>query len=511
MNSAAECHQNEVFSFLQSPATHGGTETVIRIDTHGAAVFLAGPNVYKVKRCIKFPFMDFSTLAKRREACEAELMVNRANAPDLYLGVVPITRDGAGLHLGGAGEVIEWAVHLQRFDETATLDRLAAKGPLGDALTDRLARAVAAAHRQAPVKDGVTATRVLRRLLTETVEELAEASPLFSSARTADFGAALLGAFDRAEPLLLRRGRTGQVRHCHGDLHLGNLVLIDNTPVLFDAIEFDEAIAISDVLYDLAFLVMDLWERGLRTDANHLLNRYLALSEERSEQIEGLAALPLCLSLRAAIRAKVLAARSPDQALGYFEAASRFIEPVPPVLVAIGGLSGSGKTSLAAALAPFLGRAPGALHLRSDVERKRLFDVAETVKLPLAAYRPGVSATVYRRLTGQAETALRAGQAVVVDATHQRRGERDAIAAAAARTGVPFFGFWLEAPVDLLIRRVTNRRDDASDAAADVVAAQAREAIEPMTWTRLDATSSIGSLRSQACEIVIGNALPRCG
>ena len=191
------------------------------------------------------------------------------------------------------------------------------------------------------------------------------------------------------------------------------------------------------------------------------------------------------------------ALRLPVQALAYLQAALGFIEPVSPVLLAIGGLSGTGKTSLAASLAPMLGPAPGALHLRSDVERKRLFDVAETVPLPAEVYRREVSVTVDRRLIDQAESALHAAQAVIVDATHQRAEDRDAIAAVAARTGVPFFGFWLEAPPDLLMQRVTDRRRDASDATARIVEIQAKETIGALDWRRLNAGRSLAVLTAE--------------
>jgi aminoglycoside phosphotransferase family enzyme len=300
--------QSEVLALLQDPATYGRAAPVIRIDTHGAIVFLAGPDVYKVKRAIRFRFMDFSTLQKRHAACEAEMVVNRANAPGLYLGVVPVSRGGAGLRLGGGGEVVEWTVHLRRFDETGTFEHLAAQGPLGPALIDALARAVVAAHRRAPVKDGAAATRVLHGLLLGTVDELVSATDIFPPKLTAEFGLALVAAFAQAEPLLQRRGLLGQVRRCHGDLHLGNVALIDGAPVLFDALEFDEAIATCDVLYDLAFLLMDLSKLGRIADAALLLDRYLAAADDPQLQIAGLGTLPLFLSLRAAIRAKVVGA-----------------------------------------------------------------------------------------------------------------------------------------------------------------------------------------------------------
>lgn len=501
--------QSETFAFLADPATYGLSEPVMRIDTHGAAVFLAGDNVYKVKRAVRFPYMDFSTLEKRRAACEAENSVNRDNAPDLYLGVVAITRSGGHLRLGGEGEAVEWAVHLRRFDENATLDHIAKKGPLGHDLVDKLAKAVADAHRRAPVRDGSAAATALRNALNETLDELDEAKEFFSSEQAACFHAALVAAFNRAEPLLLRRGARRQARRCHGDLHLRNLVLINGNPVLFDAIEFDESIATSDILYDLAFLLMDLCERDLRNDANRLLNRYLWSCEDERGQIEGLAALPLFMALRAAIRAKVAVAlcrlgpgksELRDQAHVYFEAAVQYLEPAPARLIAIGGLSGTGKTTLAAALAPCVGRAPGAVHLRSDIERKRWFEVAETERLQASAYGQDVSDQIYGELRDLARIALHGGHSAIVDATYRRSSERDALARLAAGADVPFIGVWLDAPVDLLKRRVGERRDDASDATPDAVVAQSEEDIGALTWLRLDADRDVEQLKA----IVLG-------
>ncbi len=519
MNSSAGGNQGEVFAFLQNPVTHGRAEPVIRIDTHGAAVFLAGTEVYKVKRAVRYPYMDFSTLEKRRLACEAEIAVNRANAPGIYLGVVPVTRTRDGLRLGGTGEVLEWAVHMRRFDETATLDHLVAKGPLGVALTDKLAEAVAASHRRAPRRNGEAATAAFGRLLRQTVDELATGEGLFPRHELVAFDKALTTAFDQARPLLDRRAAAGAVRLCHGDLHLGNIVLIEGEPVLFDAIEFDEAIATSDILYDLAFLLMDLCERGLRLEANRVLNRYLGAVEDPLHEIAGLAALPLFLSLRAAIRAKVIAAeirldpaKAPRRAAAraYFEAAARFLEASQVRLVAVGGLSGTGKSTLAAALAPDLGRAPGALHFSSDVERKRLFGMPETVRLPKSAYRAEVSAKVYQRLYDLAETALRAGQAVIVDATHLRPVDREAIAEVAARRGVPFSGIWLEAPLAVLMRRVDARRGDASDATAAIVAAQVRQGTGVVAWPRLGAEAALDALKAAALDLIrSAGAAPR--
>ena len=407
--------QAEVFRFLADPRTHGLNEPVKRVDTAGAVVFLAGTEVYKVKRAVAFPFMDLSTLERRRRACEAEIAVNRDNAPGVYLDALPIVRNGAALAIGGAGEPVEWAVHMRRFDETATLDRIADRGEIADAIIDRLALAIRRSHDRAPLRDAARAAQAIETYIEQNDAAFAERPDLFPPAKARRLTQDSRLAFAVARPSLLARGAAGFVRRCHGDLHLRNIVLIDGEPTLFDAVEFSDEVASGDVLYDLAFLLMDLEERGLRGAANRLFNRYLA--PEPPEALAGLAALPLFLSLRAAIRAKVEAAAADrlegagrDEALSlarrYFDSAAGFLAYVPPRLVAVGGLSGAGKSALAAALAPRLGRAPGALWLRSDVERKAMFAVEETAHLPGSAYAPAVTRDVYERLGDKARRRL---------------------------------------------------------------------------------------------------------
>jgi predicted kinase len=281
--------------------------------------------------------------------------------------------------------------------------------------------------------------------------------------------------------------------------------------VLFDAIEFDEAIATSDILYDLAFLIMDLCERKLSADANRLLNEYLWSCDDELQEIEGLALFPLFLSLRAVIRAKVTAAqlkldaddtRMRQEAQTYLETAQRFLDPIPARLIAIGGLSGTGKSTLAAAIAPPLGLAPGALHVRSDIERKRVSTMAATQHLPAQDYRPEVSVQVYARLRVLAEVGLRAGRCVILDATYRDRRERDEVEGWATRLRVGFLGLWLEAPTDILTQRVAMRQGDVSDATAAVVSAQAKQDVGRMTWQRLDAGVPRERLKEAALELI---------
>jgi aminoglycoside phosphotransferase family enzyme/predicted kinase len=508
MNEILCADQSEVFAFLADPATHGLKEPVLRIDTHGAAVFLAGQDVYKVKRAVRFPFMDFSSLDKRRTACERELAVNKVNAPDLYLGVVPVSKAGSHLKLGAGGTIVEWAVHLRRFDENRTLDRLATRGELSLGITAKVAGIVEASHRRAQIAAGANATSGLEQQIEETLTSLEAAPQVFAPHAVAGLRAAMQLAFARGKPLLLERETQGEVRRCHGDLHLRNIALIKDQPVLFDAIEFDETFATCDVLYDLAFLLMDLWTRGLKRHANLILNRYLWVCMDVEREIKGFSLLPLFLSMRAAIRAKVAvlqpgADHHEAEARRHFQAACAFLVPARLDLAAIGGLSGTGKSSIATMLAARIGRAPGAVHLRSDIERKRLHGARELDRLPPEAYRPETAARTYERLRSLASTALAAGQSAVVDAVHLRPQERAAIERIARQNGARFTGLWLEAPLDVLKERVANRLRDASDATAGVVSLQAKQAVGVMDWLRLDASAPPESVAARALAAIM--------
>jgi uncharacterized protein len=509
--------QSRTIAFLGEAKSYGKSGPVQRIDTHCSVVFLVGNDAFKLKRAVIFPFLDFSTIEKRRSACEAEIAVNRPNAPLLYIGTLPIMSRNGMLSLGGEGEVVDWVVHMRRFDETRTLDHIASTNGLSPDLVSNVVRAVLASHERAPVRDGVPWLASLSTYVVQNDAALAETPEIFPPNRVRLVVDSANAEIGRLRLLLLARGDAGFVRRCHGDLHLRNIALIDDAPVLFDAIEFNESVATCDVLYDLAFLLMDLWERGLREQANGVMNQYLWRSDEA--HLDGLAALPLFLSLRAAIRAKVVAASLPyigaseredgeRRARNYFDLAERFLSLGPPQLVAIGGLSGSGKSTLAAGIAPRVGRPPGAVHIRSDVERKRLWRIAMVEPLPPEAYTDGVTETVYASLRHKAVRVLDAGQSVIVDAVHATSTERREIAAVAVDRSVPFHGLWLEAPLDSLIGRVRARTGDVSDATADVVRCQSVWDTGPIDWMRLDASLDIARLKEGALAAITGQSTP---
>lgn len=516
----SENMQEAVIAFLSDPASYGalaaGADRVERIETHGAIVFLVGRLAFKMKKAVRFGYMDFSSLEKRHAACLAELRLNRRTAPMLYRGLAAVTRAANGrLALDGGGEPIEWLVAMNRFDQEARCDRLAASGRLDDALIDALAEAVAAFHAGAERHGEAGGAAECARVIRSNAAEMERHAPaLFAPAAVARLREAGLAALARQRDLIETRRQAGFVRHCHGDLHLCNICLIEGRPVLFDGIEFDDRLARIDILYDLAFLLMDLCERGLQPAANRVLNFYLVRLpwQEGEDCTAALALLPLFLSMRAAVRAHVSAAMGLEEpARRYFAAAERFLMPPPPCLIAVGGLSGSGKTTLARALAPRRGPAPGALVLRSDELRKALFGLAPQTRLAPEAYGSEVTRRVYAAMRERARHALVAGHAVILDAVFAREEERAAAAALARDCGVPFAGIWLEAPPERMARRLTMRQGDASDADADVLAAQLGYDLGALSWHRLDAAASAAVVLAGAEAVLDGLDLPAAG
>lgn len=490
--------QRAAVAFLEKRESYGDDVSAVeRIDTHVSTVFLAGKYAYKLKRSVRFSYLDFSTVARREATCRAELALNKRTAPELYLAVRSITRapDGS-LAFEGAGEVIDWVVVMLRFDQSLLFDRLAARGALDERLMERLSAEIArfhAAAEQTPYSGGRAS---IEAEISGNEQNLAIAPPdIFPR----QFCTALVDRWrvelDRYGALLDRRDKGGKVRRCHGDLHLRNICLWHDRPTLFDCIEFNEHLACIDVLYDLAFLLMDLQHRGLGAFANLVFNTYLDCNDES----DGIAALPLMMSLRAAIRAHTgLAAAhsqadpehrqaSTNEAREYLFLAERLLRDETPRLVAIGGLSGTGKSTLARAIGSDFGRVPGARLLHTDALRKRLFGVAKTKRLGGEAYEPAVSKRVYRLQREEAATHLCAGCSVIVDGVFAQAEERIAIAATARDFGVPFTGLWLTAADDLLRARVARRSNDMSDATCAVLETQLQGELGEIDWIEINA------------------------
>ncbi len=490
--------QRETVAFLSRAASYGtGVQRVEIIETHVSLVFLAGEHAFKLKRAIKLPYLDFSTAERRREACESELALNRRTAPALYLNLRRLARSSAAgaVCFSEEGPAIDWVVVMRRFDQALLFDALAQAGGLDQRLMDALADHIAAFHAAAERRLDAGGPGAVGEIAETSHQVMASAKGVGFDRQSVDgIGEKWRRNIAEVGGLLESRRLAGKVRRCHGDLHLRNICLLDGKPTLFDCLEFSDALASIDVLYDLAFLLMDLEHRRLAHFANRVLNRYL----DRTGEEDGLAAMPLFLSLRAGIRAHVAATtaqrtgdspgtvQTANEARRYLDLAHRLLEPQPRRLVAIGGLSGSGKSTLAASLAPELGLRPGARVLRSDVTRKLLLGTAPETRLPAGAYTSDITRRVYDALRQKAAAALTAGYSVIIDAVSLLPAERHSFAEIAHKAGVPFSGLWLEADADAMTQRLHERRGDASDATAEVLALQLRQDPGPIDWTRID-------------------------
>jgi uncharacterized protein len=456
------------------------------LETHISLVFIGADTVWKLKKAVRLTFLDFTPLDARRRFAQRELELNAPAAPGLYRDVVAVVRRADGtLGFGGPDErpVVDWVLRMAPVPADDFLDAIAAAGGLTPSLLDALGDAVAAFHRGLPPAIGVDAAAAMRHVTRGNAQSALDAGLPETAVQA--WQTRILEALDGIAPWLAQRSRDGFVRRAHGDLHLGNLCLWQGRPVPFDALEFDEAMATIDLGYDLAFLLMDLDQRVSRTAANRVLNRYVARTGDA-----GLTrGLLVFVSLRAMVRAHVEAKRgNAGTGAHYLSAAAGYLQPKPPLVLAIGGLPASGKSTLARALAPELGNAPGALVLRSDEIRKRQHGAAPEERLPQSAYSDAASEAVFTELAAMVGETASGGHGVIADATFIDRRHRTMIEAAARAVGIPFLGIWLEAPLAELERRVAARERDASDATITVLRAASRRNPQASDWVEIDAT-----------------------
>lgn len=482
----------------------GASGTVRRIDTHAASIFLSGETAWKIKRPVDLSYLDYSTPEKRRTAIEAELKLNRRTAPNLYKAVHSVNRDEDGkFAIDGDGETVDWVLEMRRFPDGALWSELADRDALDEAALQQLADSLVGFHAKAQISwPGDGAARV-RQIIAGNAEAMTIYPDILDPRAVAELTGRLDGLVDLNSGLLDARGKAGRIRHVHGDLHLANIATIEGVPTPFDCLEFNPELATTDVLYDLAFLLMDLWQRHLRLEANLAFNRYL----DHSPDDEGAVGLmPLFMSVRASIRAHVAAARAKrgddaarEEAAHYLQLAHTLITEEAPRLIAIGGLSGTGKSTLARTLGADVGKPPGARILRSDVLRKRLAGVLSETPLPASAYTAEAGRATYMALDGLAWTGLAAGQAVIADAVFGVPEERDAIEDVASRIDSSFTGLWLELPEGERITRVEGRVSDASDANARIVRAQSQSLTsKPANWATLTSGGSLKELSGKA-------------
>lgn len=474
---------------------HPTTEIAV-LQTHISWVVLTGPYAYKVKKPVNLGFVDFSTLAKRYFFCQEELRLNRRLAPQLYLDVVAIYGTPERPRLHGPGAPIEYAVKMVQFAQETLLSHLLDVGTLQVAHIDHLAHEVSAFHARIATADTMSrfgTPEVVYQPVQENFQHLFDTidDPV-RQAHTRELAAWCQRTFAARRPDFIARKRDGFVRECHGDMHLGNMILLDAAVVIFDCLEFNDTLRWIDVASDVAFLIMDLEDRGRPDLAHRFVNGYL----EATGDYGLLVPLPFYLTYRAMVRAKVAGIRLGQSDLAaeeaahmreafgsYLDLAERYTRPSRPRLWITHGVSGSGKTFSTQRLV----EVTGAIRLRSDVERKRLFGLAplerSTGRSELDLYAPDVTQRTYDHLAQQAARVIEAGFTVLVDATFLKRAQRDAFRRLAAQLGVPFTLLAFRAHAETLRRRVAQRSTQGADASeADLAVLHGQfAALEPLT------------------------------
>lgn len=468
---------------LLNPAAYPHTVTHIElIETHISWVLLTGQYAYKIKKNVQFDFLDFSTLDKRRFYCQEELRFNSRFAPSLYLQVVPITGSAEHPQINGSGEIIEYAVQMQQFDGSQLLSHIADRGELSPAIIDQLAELTADFHKNAKSDTSSSPFGTPQETHHWFQGNFAHIRPLINNER---FLQQILQLEHWGEQVLLKnqhlmqlRKQQGFIRECHGDLHLGNITLIDGKVTPFDGIEFNPGLHWIDVISEIAFVVMDLQQRGFNQLAYRFLNRYSSASGD----YEGLALLPYFLVYRALVRCKVALLRweqhlNPQdlqEAESYATLAENYSQPKPTQLLIAHGYSGSGKSTFSAQIAENL----GIIHLRSDIERKRLIYKPEQGQSQKSAnngvnqglYTPDNVLLVYRRLVELASSLLDAGFSVLIDAAFLQSRQRELFAELAAEKQVDFVILDFCAPEQELKRRISERQQSANDASEATLA-----------------------------------------
>jgi aminoglycoside phosphotransferase family enzyme/predicted kinase len=507
-----------LISALQNPALYPHpVEGFQVIETHISWVLLTGPYAYKVKKPVNFGFLDFTGLQAREHFCGEELRLNQRLTHDLYLEVLPITGSAEAPQLGGSGPVIEYALKMRQFSQSGLLSTLQANGELTAAHIDEMAKQIARFHLGAPVVPATHEAGTPESVMSPVRQNFEQIRPFLSD--KADLlqldalQARAESSFERLKPLLVQRKAEGFIRECHGDIHLGNATVIDGEVVIFDCIEFNEPFRFTDVYADSAFLAMDLEDRGLKCLARRFISQYLELTGD----YQGLELLNFYKAYRALVRAKVSLFSMPAEAdpvqrattlrqyRNYANLAESY-STIPSHFLAIThGVSAVGKSHVAMRLVEAL----GAIRLRSDVERKRLFGEQQVQnKVEAGIYSAESSIATYAHLHQVAAVILHAGFPVVIDATYLKHEQRDNAAKVAEATGAPFLILDCNAPQAVIESWLAQRqadKNDPSDATMAVIEAQqtSREALTPaeILCSKRIQTNESGTLDTVVAQI----------
>lgn len=478
---------------------------VEHIETHISHIFLTGDFAYKVKKTICLPFLDFSTLKKREQACLTELKLNKRFAPEIYLDVVPVYCAQGRASFQPMGPPVEYAVKMKQFDNSTLLSTVLKEGRFTRELAVDLAGSIATFHHSAAQAPGYWSEATIRKLTSDNISVCLKHNEIFPEGQLAELQRLLNLSIASHSDLIARR-QHDSVKELHGDLHLRNVFIHDGKPTLFDGIEFNKLYSCCDVWADIAFLIMDLLSKDRSDLGFAVINRYLELTDD----FEGVKLLPLYLSYRAAVRAKVACIRlseapPPEEQATLRRSAARYIKfaleavsLTEPYLIAIGGLSGSGKTTLARSLAEDI----GAIHIRSDVVRKHLLGLAPEEPAPPEGYSKEVSTSTYHGLLERTSASLQAGYPTIVDAVFARSDDRQALKEYAKLTGIALNCFWCEVDAATAKERITDRAGDASDATVAVYNRQQADVDKPIDWQTLDTEKDVLAITEQVKDCI---------
>lgn len=489
--------QADIIAALSDPKTYSGRVSSVEVrQSHIAILFLAGNKVYKLKRAVLYPDADFSTQEKRRLACVQEMKRSAVYAPDLIEGIKAVRRLKNGrIVIGGkSGKEIDTVLVMKRIPDTDLLNKLLPSDSFDRFEAMDLAEKLAELHGRAKVFKSKWGVDVVRKLILENESILSCFCPdIFEKERVNALTRSSLDSLNKQAKLIRFRQKTGHVRKCHGDLLLSNIAYTNKSFLFFSPIEYNESLSCVDTLYDLAVVLMDLESKGLRRLTNILFNHYMAYMND----VGGFPLLPLYQSLRAASRAAVCAKKSTllkgkerraviKEARHYFDLAQHFVSGCCPILIACGGLSGSGKSRVARELGGLLDPAPGAVILRDDIVKKQIVGLAPHQTLDKYYDTPAFEEVVYDVLRQQARMGLSVGSCVIVDALFYDENERKAIEALAVEEGVPFVGFWMDAPITVRAERVQTRKRNPSDVKqAEELNLQLQFKIGPIKWHKI--------------------------
>ncbi|MGB3758580.1 MAG: AAA family ATPase [Rivularia sp. (in: cyanobacteria)] len=481
----------EVVEQMMQPGfyPHAVSEPIQLIQTHCSYVLLTGDYVYKLKKPVNLDFLDYSTLEKRKYFCEEELRLNQKAAAEIYLEVVAITLSDNKYQLGGAGEAVEYALKMRQFPQEMLFSKMFEFGKLEEQHAAQLGKVVAQYHESASTSNYISSfgeVSQVRAAFDENYEQtkkyigVAQTQQQFNETKyyTDKF-------FDERKSLFTSRIASNSIRECHGDLHLRNICLWHSEIMLFDCIEFNEAFRFVDVIYDIAFTIMDLEARNRKDLSNIFLNTYI----EETGDYEGVQLLPLYLSRQAYVRAKVTSFLLDDKdvpqtakqqaistAADYYKQAWEYTKPTQGKLILMSGLSGSGKSTTAR----YLAKQMGAVHLRSDAIRKHLAAIPLLQKGSDELYTPEMSQKTYSRLMELGVMLAREGFSVILDAKYDKQQLRGKVIEKADRNRIPLQIVNCIAPQKVLQERLVKRKGDVADSTVDLLPSQMKAA-EPFT------------------------------